>query len=46
MSCWCNRVGWLLMSLLLATLLAVPAAWAHEARPAYLEIKETSPGRI
>ena len=23
-----------------------PAAWAHEARPAYLEIKETAPGRF
>ena len=27
-------------------LLAVPWAWAHEARPAYLEIKETAPGRF
>ena len=31
---------------LLALLLAVPAAWAHEARPAYLEIKETAPARF
>jgi len=30
--------------LALATLL--PAAWAHEARPAYLELKETAPGRF
>jgi len=37
------RSRWLL---LLATLLAVPAARAHEARPAYLEIKETAPGRF
>ena len=27
---------------LLASVLAVPIAWAHDARPAYLEIKETS----
>ena len=27
------------------SLLAAPAAWAHEARPAYLEIKETATGR-
>jgi hydrogenase/urease accessory protein HupE len=25
---------------------AAAAAWAHEARPAYLEIKETAPGRF
>ena len=25
--------------------LAAPAAWAHESRPAYLEITETAPGR-
>jgi hydrogenase/urease accessory protein HupE len=31
---------------LLASLLAVPATWAHEARPAYLEIKETSPNQF
>ena len=23
----------------------IPATWAHEARPAYLEIKETAPGQ-
>src|SRR5262252_319659 len=34
------------IGLLLATLLAVPATWAHEARPAYLEIKETAPGQF
>jgi hypothetical protein len=32
--------------LVLALFLAVPAARAHEARPAYLEIKETAPGRF
>ena len=26
-------------------LVAGPATWAHDARPAYLEIKETAPGR-
>src|SRR5690348_6749141 len=29
----------------LMLLLSGSAAWAHDARPAYLEIKETSPGR-
>jgi hydrogenase/urease accessory protein HupE len=32
--------------LLLAMLLAVPAAQAHEVRPAYLELKETAPGQF
>ena len=32
-------------SRLLLALLVVPAAHAHEARPAYLEMKETAPGR-
>ena len=31
---------------LFASLLAVPTARAHEARPAYLEIKETSPNQF
>ena len=31
---------------LLASLLAVPTTRAHEARPAYLEIKETSPNQF
>jgi hydrogenase/urease accessory protein HupE len=34
----------LLAGLLLAGLVAIPAAHAHEARPAYLEINETTPG--
>jgi len=29
-----------------ATLAVATAAWAHEARPAYLEIKEIAPGRF
>ena len=31
---------------MLAVLLVVPAASAHEARPAYLELRETTPGRF
>jgi len=34
-----------LAGLLFALVLAIPAAQAHEIRPAYLEIKETAPGR-
>jgi len=30
----------------IALLLAVPSLWAHEARPAYLEMKETAPGQF
>jgi hydrogenase/urease accessory protein HupE len=32
--------------LIVATLSGASAVWAHEARPAYLEIKETVPGRF
>jgi hydrogenase/urease accessory protein HupE len=39
-----SRRAWLLAGLLSATLLAGPAARAHEALPAYLEIKETATG--
>jgi hydrogenase/urease accessory protein HupE len=38
--------GWRLAALLLCTLLASGVAWSHEARPAYLELKETAPGRF
>ena len=42
-----QRRFWLVTILfLLASLLAVPTAWAHDARPAYLEIKETSPNQF
>ena len=36
----------LVVILLLTSALGVPTARAHEARPAYLEIKETSPNRF
>ena len=36
----------LLVGLVLAGLLPASAAWAHEVRPAYLELKETAPGRF
>ena len=39
------RPDWLLAGPLLCTLASAPA-WSHEARPAYLEIKETAPGRF
>ena len=54
-SCRGSRVGcgttprrlWLVTLLcLFASLLAVPTTRAHEARPAYLEIKETSPNQF
>ena len=37
---------WLCGVLLLAITAHMPVAWAHEARPAYLEIKETAPGQF
>ena len=40
-----SRFAWLIAGALLATELATPV-WAHEARPAYLEIKETAPGQL
>ena len=54
-SCRGSRVGcwtaprhlWLVTILfLLASVLAVPTLRAHEARPAYLEVKETSPNQF
>ena len=36
----------LVVILVLASVLSVPTARAHEARPAYLEIKETSPNQF
>ena len=46
MSAALKPLGRLGVALLLAALVAPPGAWAHEARPAYLEIKETAPGRF
>lgn len=40
-----KAIGRLGAALLLAALVSFPA-WAHEARPAYLEVKETAPGRF
>jgi hydrogenase/urease accessory protein HupE len=36
---------WLSLCIFLSPLMQTPVASAHEARPAYLEIKETSPGQ-
>jgi hydrogenase/urease accessory protein HupE len=44
MSPSCATCRRLLASLLLAWLPSMPVAQAHESRPAYLEIEETSPG--
>ena len=41
-----KAIGRLGAALLLAALVTTPAAWAHEARPAYLEVKEAAPGRF
>ena len=46
MSCVKKRLRCLFAGLVLAALLPVSAAWAHEVRPAYLELKETAPGRF
>ncbi|MGO8970592.1 MAG: HupE/UreJ family protein [Myxococcaceae bacterium] len=41
-----QRPVWLLAGLFLGTLLTTSAAWSHDARPAYLELKETAPGHF
>src|SRR5215510_1528463 len=41
-----QRRLWMAPIFLLASLFAVPTTRAHEARPAYLEIKETSPNQF
>jgi hydrogenase/urease accessory protein HupE len=46
MSGWQPRLGTLAAGLLLATLLAVAPTRAHEARPAYLDIRETAPSQF
>ena len=40
-----RRIAACLLAALLSLLAGLPAALAHESRPAYLEIKETAPGR-
>jgi len=45
-----GKTGFLILLLIFLSVLAgasayVPSAWAHESRPAYLEINETAPGR-
>ena len=46
MTCVQKRLRCLLACLVLAALLPASAAWAHEVRPAYLELKETAPGHF
>ena len=41
-----HRHLWLVVIFLFASVLVVPTTQAHEARPAYLEIKETSPNQF
>jgi hydrogenase/urease accessory protein HupE len=41
-----QRCCWLVAIFLLASVIVVPTTRAHEARPAYLEIKETSPNEF
>jgi len=45
-NCLRDRFGWILAAVFIATLAAVPAARAHDVRPAYLEIKETAPNQF
>ena len=41
-----TRIRLVLPVVWIAMACVAPRAWAHEARPAYLEIRETSPGRF
>jgi hydrogenase/urease accessory protein HupE len=41
-----KRFRWRCVGLLFAIAAHMPVAWAHEARPAYLEIKETAAGQF
>ncbi len=41
-----KRLRCLLAGLVLAAMLPPSVLWAHEVRPAYLELKETAPGRF
>ena len=44
MNTWLRGIGRLACALLIATMLAVSTARAHEVRPAYLELEESAPG--
>jgi hydrogenase/urease accessory protein HupE len=46
MSCPKVGGGWRIVGLLLVTVLLASVASAHEARPAYLEVRETAPGQF
>ena len=46
MTCLQKWLRSLLVGLVFVGLLSASAAWAHEVRPAYLELKETAPGRF
>ena len=46
MSCVKKHLRCLLAGTVLAALLPVSAAWAHEVRPGYLELEETAAGRF
>ena len=46
MSCVKKHLRCLLAATVLAALLPVSVAWAHEVRPGYLELEETAPGRF
>jgi len=41
-----RRLAWLSVGTLFAIVQALPAAHAHETRPAYLEVKEAAPGQF
>lgn len=41
-----RRIAGHIAAVLLSLLAALPAAWAHESRPAYLQLKETAPGHF
>ena len=44
MTCVKNRLAWFFVGLVGVMFIAT-AGWAHESRPAYLEVKETAPGQ-
>ena len=46
MNCLKKRLRSLFVGQVLAAVLPLSVAWAHEVRPAYLDLKETAPGRF